>query len=66
MVALEANVPLHLLIPLYDVFYTRGKGELWLYDEMGNFILGSSLPKRGSPGLCARHNPPVHNSHASI
>ena len=30
---------LHPLILLYDVLYTRGKGELWLYDEMENFVL---------------------------
>jgi hypothetical protein len=36
--ALEANVALHPLIPLYDVLYTRGKGELWFYDELENFI----------------------------
>ncbi len=45
-VALEANVALHPLIPLYDVLYTRGKGELWFYDEMGTFILGV-LCRRG-------------------
>jgi len=38
-VALEANVALHPLIPLYDVLYTRGAGALWFYDELGNFIL---------------------------
>jgi hypothetical protein len=37
--ALEANVALHPLIPLYDVLYTRGSGVLWFYDEQGNFIL---------------------------
>ena len=36
---MEANVALHPLIPLYDVLYTRGKGELWFYDELGNFVL---------------------------
>ena len=39
MVALEANVALHPLIPLYDVLYTHGAEALWFYDEMGNFIL---------------------------
>ena len=38
-VALEASVALHPLIPLYDVLYTRGKGEMWFYDEMGNFVM---------------------------
>ncbi len=37
--ALEANVAMHPLIPFYDVMYTRGKGELWYYDELGNFVL---------------------------
>ena len=37
--ALEANVALHPLIPLYDVLYTRGAGVLWFFDELGNFIL---------------------------
>jgi hypothetical protein len=37
--ALEANVALHPLIPLYDVIYTRGSGVMWFYDELGNFIL---------------------------
>jgi len=37
--ALEANVALHPLIPLYDVLYTRGSGVMWFYDELGNFIL---------------------------
>jgi hypothetical protein len=34
--ALEANMALHPMIPLYDVLYTRGKGELLFYDELGN------------------------------
>jgi hypothetical protein len=38
-VALEANVALHPLIPLYDVLYTRGVGILWFYEDLGNFIL---------------------------
>ena len=37
--ALETNVALHPLIPMYDVLYTRCKGELWFYDELGNFVL---------------------------
>jgi hypothetical protein len=39
-VALEANVALYPLLPLFDVLYTRGCGVLWFYDELGNFILG--------------------------
>jgi hypothetical protein len=34
-VALEVNVAIHPLIPMYDVLYTRGKGELWFYDKWG-------------------------------
>jgi hypothetical protein len=37
--ALEANVALHPLIPLYDVLYNSGKGEMWFYDEMGKFVM---------------------------
>jgi hypothetical protein len=37
--AIEANVALHPLIPMYDVLYTRGHGELWYYDEWGNFVM---------------------------
>jgi hypothetical protein len=37
--ALEENVAFHPLIPLYDVLYSRGKGGLWFYDELGNFVL---------------------------
>ena len=37
--ALEAHVALHPLIPLYDVLYTRGMGEMWFYDDMGNFVM---------------------------
>jgi hypothetical protein len=44
--ALEADVALHPIIPLYDVFYSRGKGELWYYDEMGNFVM-SVLCRKG-------------------
>jgi hypothetical protein len=36
---LEANVAMTPLIPLYDVLYTMGRGGLWYYDDMGNFIL---------------------------
>ena len=35
----EANVAPHPLIPMYDVLYTRGKGKLWFYVELGNFVL---------------------------
>jgi len=39
-VAVEANLALQPLLPLYDVLYTRGTGVLLFYDELGNFILG--------------------------
>ena len=44
--ALEANVALHPLIPMYDVLHTKGMGEIWFYDEMGNLIL-SVLRRKG-------------------
>ena len=37
--ALEVNPALHPLIPLYDVLYTRGSGQLWFYDNLGIFII---------------------------
>ncbi len=37
--SLETNVGLHPDIPLYDILYTRGSGEMWYYDELGNFII---------------------------
>ena len=43
---LLADVLLHPIIPHYDVLYTRGSGELWYYDEDGNFVL-AILCKRG-------------------
>ena len=36
---LEANPALHPLIPIYDVLYTGGSGQLWFYDDMGDFII---------------------------
>ena len=30
---------MHPLQPLYDVIYTRGREELWYYDEVGNLML---------------------------
>ena len=50
--ALEANVPLHPRIPMYDVLYTRGKRELLFYDELGNFILGAMCRKGVRHGCC--------------
>jgi hypothetical protein len=36
--ALLANPSLHTLIPLFEMIYERGSGELWYYDEKGNFV----------------------------
>jgi len=36
--ALLANPSLHMLIPLFEMIYERGSGELWYYDEKGNFM----------------------------
>ena len=37
-VALEANPSLHILIPLFEMLYERGNGELWYYNEHGNYV----------------------------
>ena len=37
--ALEVNPTLHPLTPLYDVLYTRGNSQLWVYDGLGDFII---------------------------
>jgi hypothetical protein len=34
-----ADISLHPLIPLYDVMYTKGNGELWYYDELDYFVV---------------------------
>ena len=47
---LEANIALHPLIPLYDVMYSRGQGELWYYDEWGNFVMTFFCSKGVRPG----------------
>jgi hypothetical protein len=36
--ALLANPSLHMLLPLFEILYERGSGELWYYDESGNFV----------------------------
>ena len=53
--ALLANVHLHQLIPLHDVLYTRDNGELWYYDEFGNFVL-ALFCKRGVRQGCVLGN----------
>jgi hypothetical protein len=37
-VALLANPSLHMHIPLFAMLYEKGSGELWYYDENGNFV----------------------------
>jgi len=34
-----ANPYLHSLLSLFELLYKRGAGELWYYDENGNFVL---------------------------
>ena len=41
-----ANPYLQSLLPGFDLFYKRSSGELWYYDESGNFVL-STHNKRG-------------------
>ena len=31
--ALLANLSMHTLLPIFEMFYERGSGELWYYDE---------------------------------
>ena len=35
---LEANPSLHGLIPMFAMVYERGNGQLWYYDENGNYV----------------------------
>jgi hypothetical protein len=44
--AIEANPSLHLLLPLFEMLYERGSGELVYYDEHGNYI-ASYFSKNG-------------------
>ena len=53
--ALLANVHLHQLILVYDVLYIWGSGELWYYDEFGNFVL-ALFCKRGVRQGCVLGN----------
>ncbi len=34
--AIETNLRLYCILPLYDVLYTDTMGELWYFDEDGN------------------------------
>ena len=36
--ALLANPSMHMFFPLFEMFYERGSGDLWYYDENGNFM----------------------------
>ncbi len=36
--ALEANPSLHMLIPMFEMLYERGAGQLWYYDENGIYV----------------------------
>jgi len=36
--AIMANPSLHLLLPLFEMLYERGSGELFYYDENGYYI----------------------------
>ena len=36
--AIEANPSLHLLLRLFKIIYERDNGELFFYDENGNYI----------------------------
>ena len=36
--ALLANPSLHLMLPMFDMLYERGSGELWFCDEHGNYV----------------------------
>ncbi len=51
-VALEANVALYPLIPLYDVLYTKGKRKLWFCDELVNLLLASCAVKAFARVVC--------------
>ena len=46
-----ANPSLHLLLPLFEMLYERGSGELFYYDEKGNYI-ASYFTKNGARQEC--------------
>jgi hypothetical protein len=37
--ALEAKPSLRMLIPMFEMLYERGSGQLWYYDENGNYMV---------------------------
>ena len=36
--ALEANPSMHMISPILEMLYERSNGQLWYYDEFGNYI----------------------------
>ena len=39
--AILANPYLHNVLHLFEPLYKKGSGELWYYDETGNFVLAT-------------------------
>jgi hypothetical protein len=35
---IEANPSLHMIIPVFEMLYERVNGQLWYYDETGNYV----------------------------
>jgi hypothetical protein len=33
-----AILSMHTLLPLFEMLYERGRGDLWYYDENANFV----------------------------
>jgi hypothetical protein len=52
--AILADPRLHCILPLYDMLYTDKVGELWYYDEDGNFSHTQQSRREGSKRLCTR------------
>jgi hypothetical protein len=46
--AIMANPYFHSLLPLFESVYTRGAGELWYYDDEGDFILETRNSRGGA------------------
>ena len=34
----ETSPSLHMLIPMFEMSRERGNGQLWYYDEIGNYV----------------------------